>query len=415
MPKISFLRPIDQPTGKQRLLHELAGCLQSHHYSQFKLAVGFAKVGPLARLTIPLRKWKKSGKTVEGIFGIDHLGTSQQALQFALTEFNRAYINRVASSRQSTFHPKLYIFYGDTLAIGFYGSHNLTVGGTETNFEGGVKIEFDRSIASDEKTFQDLLECWTSLLPDKCPATELLTQSVFDDYLRDGLLLDEKHSTRHTSPPLLTRHTNKPSAASFKVKPPSSLPKEILTESAGKPAKAKAKTKGPKTKIPPVVTVFPSGTLVIQIIPHHNGEIFLSKNAINQNPDFFEFPFAGQTVPKKSSNKSYPQHIPDPIVNITVYDKNGNSLPNLERPLFHLNMVYYEAKSEIRITVNPELAREIPRYSVLVMSRPEEQANYDYDMEVYYPGSDLFNDYSSVCNQTLPSGGADKPRKMGWL
>jgi hypothetical protein len=77
-------------------------------------------------------------------------------------------------------------------------------------------------------------------------------------------------------------------------------------------------------------------------------------------------------------------------------------------------MVYYEAKSEIRITVNPDLAREIPSHSILVMSKPEEPDNYDYDMDIYCPGSEQFDGYVGVCNQTLPSGGADKPRKMGW-
>jgi hypothetical protein len=78
-------------------------------------------------------------------------------------------------------------------------------------------------------------------------------------------------------------------------------------------------------------------------------------------------------------------------------------------------MVFYEAKSEIRITVNPELAREIPSHSILVMSKPEEIADNDYEMDIYYPGSEQFQGYLTVCNQTLPSGGADKPRKMGWL
>jgi len=237
MPKITFLRPIDQPIGKQRLLNELVACLQSPHYSRFKLAVGFAKVGPLARLTIPLRKWKESSKKVEGIFGIDQLGTSQQALKFAFTEFDKVYVTRVASSRQATFHPKLYIFYGDKLAVGFYGSHNLTVGGTETNFEGGIKIEFDRSIESDEAIFQELLGCWTCLLPDECPATEPLTQALLDEYLRYGLLLDESRPTsKRPSSPLSTRRATKPAVAGFRVKPPSSLPKEILPEPRGKPA-----------------------------------------------------------------------------------------------------------------------------------------------------------------------------------
>src|ERR1041385_4724028 len=105
MPRITFLRPIDQPLGKQRLLAELINCLRSSNYSKFKLAAGFAKIGPLARLIIPIREWRKSGKTVEGILGIDQLGTSKQALEFSLAEFDGVYITRVSSSLRATFHP----------------------------------------------------------------------------------------------------------------------------------------------------------------------------------------------------------------------------------------------------------------------------------------------------------------------
>lgn len=412
MPKITFLKPIDQPTGKQRLLPELENHLRSPQYTDFKLAVGFVKVGPLARLAIPIREWKNAGKTVEGIFGIDLFGTSLQALEFALTEFDKTYITRVGSSMNSTFHPKLYIFYGENLAVGFYGSHNLTVGGTETNFEGGVKLEFDRLDPSDEISFQELLDCWNSLLPDKCEATELLTQSLFDSYVRDGLLLDEKRSSRY-SPNASKKGIIKLPTTNFKIKPPSSLPREILPVAKQKSTKSDQRLLDGKGPLP--VAAIISRALVIQIIPHHNGEIFLSKRAINQDAEFFEFPFSGKTVPKKSSNKSYPQRIPDPIVNITVYDQNGNPMPHLSRLYFPLNMVYYEVKSEIRITVNPELSREIPAYSILVMSRPENQSDYDYDMDIYCPVSDQFKDYLAICNQTLPSGGAEKSRLMGWL
>lgn len=409
MPKITFLKPIDQPLGNLRLLSELANCLNSPQYSQFKFAVGFAKVGPLARLNDHIQKWKIGSNKIEGIFGIDQQGTSIQALQYALLTFNKVYITRATSSRQSTFHPKLYIFYGKEYAVGYYGSHNLTVGGTETNFEGGVKIEFNLSIQDDKKSFDELFECWASLLPTNCSATELLTQTILDTYIRDNLLLDELIRT----PRRTGKQIGKATTSTFKVKPPSSLPKGIIEKKPPTLPDQATPSKN-RTAKPKSFDVLPSETLVIQIVPHHNGEIFLSKIAVNQNPDFFEFPFKGQTIPKKSSNKSYPQRIPDPIVNINIFDNDGKLIPKLSKQYYPLNMVFYEAKAEIRITVNPELAREISSHSILLMSRSEDDA-CDYEMDIYRPGSEQFNNYLDVCNITMPSGGADKPRKMGWL
>jgi hypothetical protein len=39
----------------------------------------------------------------------------------------------------------------------------------------------------------------------------------------------------------------------------------------------------------------------------------------------------------------------------------------------------------------------------------------DYDIEIFNPGSQRYEDYLESCNQTLPSGGAQQSRKMGWL
>lgn len=409
MPNITFLKPIDQPLGHLRLISELANCLNSPQYSQFKFAVGFAKVGPLARLNEHIQKWKNGNNKIEGIFGIDQQGTSIQALQYALLTFNKVYVTRATSSRQSTFHPKLYVFYGEEYAVGYYGSHNLTVGGTETNFEGGVKLEFNLSVQADKKSFDELFECWTSLLPENCSATELLTQTILDAYIYDNLLLDELIR----APRRIGKQVGKTTTSTFKVKPPSSLPKSIIERKPAVPPVQTGQTKSRAAK-PKSFEVLPSETLVIQIVPHHNGEIFLSKIAVNQNPDFFEFPFKGQTIPKISSNKSYPQRIPDPIVNINIFDTDGKLIPELNKQYYPLNMVFYEAKSEIRITVNPELAREIPSHSILLMSRSEDVA-CDYEMDIYSPGSEQFNNYLDICNITMPSGGAIKPRKMGWL
>lgn len=419
MPKIQFLRPVDQPTNVQRLLPEIDACLHEASLAHFCLAVGSAKVGPLLRLSPAIQQWRASGKTVEGIFGINQKGTSLQALTMALSLFDKTYVTYVANRDWITFHPKLYLFYGTDRAVCFYGSHNLTVGGTETNFEGGVKVEFDRNDPADEVAFQGALDCWTSLLPNSCAATVPLDASALQAYQQAGLLLDESQLTaKQTS--TKTAATPKGSAAlpphlapNFPIRPPSSLPVETLPGVVQAAPRAKTPQAARVAAIPAKLRTASDQRLVIQIVPHHNGEIFLSKRALDQNQGFFEAPFTGKTVPKKTGNPSYPQRVPDPIVNIRVYDANGKPIPHLEILNFALNTVLYSTKSEIRVTVSPSLAHAITPYSVLVMTKLS--GPQDYDMEVYLPGSQDFANYLAVCNQTLPSGGAQQPRKMGWL
>jgi hypothetical protein len=412
MVQVSFLRPIDQFSGARRILQDLKDCFQSDQYNELVISVAFAKTGPLLRMASFIGKWRKQRKRVRAIIGIDMNGTSKQALEFALASFDETYITH--STSHSTFHPKFYLFFGADEAICYQGSHNLTVGGTETNLEGGAVIRM--ALPADDATFQEALSCWTSLLPDDCNMTKRLDRNLLDELVRGAYVFDEKHkppkqSAVETSPDGSSQEgVTKPSSFPRTFpRPPSSLPKDILSV----PSQAAGKKAGKKAPILSVVppTAVASEALVIQIVPHHNGEVFLSKQAVNQQPSFFGYPFTGKTVPKRAGNPSYPQRVPDPVVNITVYDRQGNNV--LTKLNFNLNTVLYELKSEIRITFSPDLLRVIDNYSVMVMRQTAEA--HDYDIEIHNPGSQRYDEYLNVCNQTLPSGGAAQSRRMGWL
>lgn len=419
MVRVSFLRPIDHFNGTQRIINELRDCLRSDSYSYLLLSVAFATSGPLLRLAQDIREWRQGGNVIRAIFGIDLFSTSKQALEFALDNFDEVFITHAGS--HSTFHPKFYLFYGETQAVCYQGSHNLTVGGTETNLEGAIKIELDRP--EDEEIFQQALSSWESLLPTVCPMTLKVTQELIDDLFARGIIFDEttaKPRPPRRATPALGGTAGGGVTTPFPFprtypKPPSPIPKEVLpatTPAASKAAKGRSKKKRPSAaaKVPALRAV-PSEALVIQIVPHDNGEVFLSKRAVDQNPAFFEFPFTGSTKPKKPGNPAYPQRDPDPVVNFTIYDRNGN--PSLVVTDYKLNTVFYKPKSEIRITISPLLRKATKPYSVMVMRRTEEA--HDYDIEIFNPGSDRYQEYLDVCNQTLPGGGKARPRRMGWL
>ena len=190
--------------------------------------------------------------------------------------------------------------------------------------------------------------------------------------------------------------------AGFVILPESPLPKKRLPS---KPA--------PLTT---AVTAAPSGDianvrgLAIQIKPHHNGEIFLSRTAASQNPAFFGWPFTGKTTPKKLTNPSYPQLDPDPIVNIAVFGSAPNPLLTLDS--YALNTVYYATKSEIRITASP-LVGVVPEYSVMLME-PSAVPGTTYEITIHTPDSPEYAGWVTACNQTMPGGGKE-PRKFGWF
>jgi hypothetical protein len=402
MPQITILRPTDQPTNKVRLINELKLQLACNDLSDFTIVVAFAKLGPLQRLSEAIEQWVSAGKTIRGIIGIDQTGTSKQALEYALSHFTETHVAHIATSFSApTFHPKMYLFSGASRAVAYIGSNNLTVGGTETNLETYIKLVLN--LPDDNQTLIDLNGCWM----DALQVSTKLTPTLLAQLAGAGFLLDESHrpgTTSVSSTNAQTQQTFPSLFPSIQVVPPSPIPATM---------KVLIPKKRRTTPVSLPMPVIGAQGLVIQIVPHHNGEVFLSKLAVDQNPGFFGWPFSGQTVPKKLSNRPYPQRIPDPVVDLKLYDTAG--LLKIRHGSFSLNTVYYEPKSEIRITVPQDIVRNTPPLSVMVMRDISATGTHDYDIEIWVPGSQQYATYLAVCNQTMPSGGAASPRKFGWI
>lgn len=403
MVQIRIQSPLDQPLGNHRLFDELKSGLSEHVFNHFRLIVAFAKVGPLLRLEEFLDAWIQRGGSIEAIFGIDERGTSIEALEFALSKFTTVHIAHIqAGAFNPTFHPKIYHFKGSEQSRLIIGSNNLTVGGTETNSESNICLDFTTDNSDDDLSAQ-AENIWQQSLSVSKP----LDKTLLAELEEAGLIISEKvmRSNRKlakvSTEPASSAQSAKVQFPVIKIIPPSPVPKKVIAPTNG------------NEKADPIVTLAENSTesFVIQIIPHQNGEILLSKTAVDQNMDFFGFPFTGNTIPKQANNPSYPQRTPDPLVNINVYSDQGqNSLQVTRHPL---NTVFYAPKSEIRITVPPAVIQLSNPYSILVMTRGEDEI--DYTLDIYNPGSEQYDSYLAVCNQTMPSGGNETPRKFGWL
>jgi HKD family nuclease len=394
MARITIQKPTDQPTNRNRLLDALRAALGSDEFTEFRLMVAFAKVGPLLRLSADIARWCRAGKGIEAIIGIDQNGTSKEALQFALENFTATTIAHVTGG-VATFHPKLYLFTGPEHVRAFVGSNNLTVGGTETNLETHLRIEME--LPADAELHNDLLATWDDAQAVGIP----LTATNLAQFEAASLVLPEAQTRRRSS-----RATTTTSGATapvlpvfptLAVRPPSPVPRAI--------AQRRGATNAAGPTPSPIMRA-----LVMQINPHRNGEVFLSMRAVYQDPAFFGWPFTGETTPKKGKNVAYPQASPDPIVDLRVIDAHGVEI--IRHNPFALNTVFYERNREIRVTVPPDVVHAVPDNSILVMSRGE---SVDYEMTIYLRGSAQYTDYLQRCNQQMPSGGRRQARRFGWI
>lgn len=270
MTRFSLIRPIDQPLGRHRLLDDLKTALQDDRFTDFRLIVAYARSGPLYRLQRFLEEWRGEKKTLSAILGIDQQGTSQDALELALSLFDRVYVTREPGI---TFHPKMYLFTGGRHALAFIGSNNLTVGGTEKNFEATAHLIFDLPEDSDE--LKSLESSWFDLLPASCPATIRLDQDELKRLAAANVVVAER-AMRAGVGDGDSAGVGPGQHSRLAVKPESPLPPKVLVRTRRARAKRSASAQS-----------VPVRGYVIQIKPHHNGEIFLSITAVLQSPDFF--------------------------------------------------------------------------------------------------------------------------------
>ena len=392
----TLLKPLDQPSGESRLLACLRDGLENADFCQLNLIVAYAKSGPFLRLEDPLRRWRERGGRTFAMFGVDQQGTSREALEIALAVFDEVSVLRVPCS---TFHPKMYWFQGPSCVTAFVGSTNFTVGGTEVNFEAAAQLDF--ALPDDAECYGQFATAWDELLP----LASLLDRDLLDRLVADGCVVNEGRMQRSAGGGdgsgwrggVLFQH-------GFTPKPPSPLPgsrtrvQNVPAGVAGQvqaaqPAPANARIQG----------------FALQIRPHHNGEIFLSVSAVRANPEFFGWPFTGQSTPRAAGAAPYPHREPVPIVNIVVYGADGTALHRDQR--FRLTTVYYDSRSEIRIT-SLGITNNAPELSIMVMELSDEEG-VEYEINIYHPESPQYADWLAVCNQTMPGGGAIR-RRFGW-
>ena len=188
--RIQLLHAHLAPPGKQRLLSSLATALEDPRMQSCRMVVAFAKRSGVSRLLPYIRAFRLRGGTIEVNVGVDVQGTSREALELLLSEVDEVYVTHQPGST-CTFHPKLYLFEGADAARAMVGSHNLTAGGLEVNYESGVEFEF--SFPADHELWKREFEpAWTGLQPAVHPNTAPLDQQLLKKLIDAEIVIDER-------------------------------------------------------------------------------------------------------------------------------------------------------------------------------------------------------------------------------
>ena len=176
-------------THKNNIGAEIIKTLKSGAYSDFKIAVAYARNSGINRIYNELADFSKNGDEMTVIAGIDQKNTSYQAL-FNLKTFTKdnLYVHH-DKNFSITFHPKVYIFGNEETEKIIIGSSNLTAGGFFLNYEANIDVQLSQNKESKEFQ-QQLANYWKTLITDE--NTKKCDSTLLNKMLDAGAVADEK-------------------------------------------------------------------------------------------------------------------------------------------------------------------------------------------------------------------------------
>jgi HKD family nuclease len=417
-----FAQPYGSTVG-DRLISEL----ESGEWDEFRCAVAFAKLSGVAYLDGPLRAFASRGGRASISVGVDHDGTSFEAvsqLLGAVRPGGTVFVAKHLGSPGATFHPKLFLFSRSdrrgrvTQAQLISGSTNLTKGGLFTNYEfasAWTPDVTDRRDSAALEAVRDVLNAWADPSGGLCIALDI--RRLRDLHARGWLPTEAAIAA--SRPPGAGRGPGRSSSPPGGLARQPRLPKPKHPKILGAPAfvlpSAAAITPGPvrpRRNVPRSRAVQP-GTHDVIVIDITTGkkktEIYLSKTARIEDPTFFGHPFRGKTKP----TRGYPQPERKPVVDLRLIDARGTVISEYER--HEIKLWEYangpSANDDLRIIIPQDLLRSLPKGCILEMRRTPIPPGVDYLLDFLTPGSAQWQRARSHATKAL----RNSPRAYGWL
>lgn len=169
--------------------NEISETLKSGKYSDFKVAVAYAKNSGISRVYNELANFSNNGGKTSIIVGIDQNNTSYQALVNLKTFAKDNLFIHHDKNFDITFHPKVYLFGNKEIEKVIVGSSNFTAGGFFLNYEANIGVTLDTS--KNAKNFQkQVTDYWNGLLNDD--NTKKCDLAFLDKLLEYGSVVDER-------------------------------------------------------------------------------------------------------------------------------------------------------------------------------------------------------------------------------
>jgi HKD family nuclease len=186
--KISFLwQGLENSTESVGIV--LLDSLLDTAFSEFDCLSAFVSLSGITGLAEAIEKSKQHIQKFRVVVGIDQDGTSKEALE-ALLRLDIGVLIYYTFS-PITYHPKVYMFKGDTKCSIIVGSSNLTKQGLFQNVEASLKVDFAFPDKDGEAFLAQVNSYLESFLNGKMRNLQKLTPDLIKQLFESGTIPDE--------------------------------------------------------------------------------------------------------------------------------------------------------------------------------------------------------------------------------
>jgi len=173
---------IHQRAGISPLYLEIEKALSGNRYSEFRALIAYVSWGGINLIRKGLETFHDSGNSISLIIGLGGGINESQTLRYLMQRLPRAKICVFHSSTKNyTFHPKIFIFRNIDVSLFFIGSNNATGGGLFCNTECCVKIQAENS--RDKDLCDKINQIWDCYLNPRMPFHSKNLKEVSEKFL----------------------------------------------------------------------------------------------------------------------------------------------------------------------------------------------------------------------------------------
>ena len=188
--KVTFLGQGFESESKKSVGNTIIELFKESKFSSFTGISAFASEAGVVGLSECIASGAEFYKTLNLIVGIDQEGTSKKALK----ELNELGINSYIFYQKESpiFHPKIYLFEGETDTTLIVGSSNLTARGFFGNVESSLMVEFKNDDADGIKLLKEVKDYYGTLFDFSDPNLFKISTEIINQFISQGIVPSRK-------------------------------------------------------------------------------------------------------------------------------------------------------------------------------------------------------------------------------